>query len=124
MNKGRVLGRIQRRILTISIVLIVLVNTWYAMGVRFLSPGVQHVVGPAEVSVYLPTGGGALTDVLDSSHDFAKTGQRVAVYLRNDYCGRESEYGPSRITLLIVVIARLLWLLVGKLVPGEDPHRR
>lgn len=118
------MGRIQQRILTISIVLIVLVNTWYAVGIRFLSPGVQHEVGPAEVSVYVPTGSGVLTDVVDSSHDFAKIGQRVEVYLRNDYCGRESEFGPSRTTLLIVVIARLLWLFVGKLVPGEDPHRR
>ncbi|RDD83536.1 hypothetical protein DVJ77_02880 [Dyella tabacisoli] len=72
----------------------------------------------------MPTGGGVLTDVVDSSHDFAKKGQRVEVYLRNDYCGRESEFGPSRTTLLIVVIARLLWLFVGKLVPSEDSHRR
>lgn len=119
------MGRIQKRILTVAIVLVVIVNAWYALGVRFFSPGVQHEVGPADVSVYVPTERDVLTKVeRTGSHGFTDTGQRVAVYLRNNYCGKESEFGPSRTTLMIVVIARLLWLLVGKLVPGEDPHRQ
>lgn len=119
------MGRIQRRILTVATILIVIVNGWYALGIRFLSPGVQHEVGPADVSVYVPTERSVVTKVESTGmHGFADTGQRVAVYLRNDYCGKETEFGPSRTTLLIVVFARLLWLLVGKLVPGEDPHRK
>lgn len=119
------MGRIQKRILTVAIVLIVVVNAWYGLGVRFLSNSIQHEVGPAEVSVYVPTEGSVVTKVESTGiHGFADTGQRVAVYLHNDYCGTESEFGPSRTTLLIVVIARLLWLLVGKMVPGENPHRQ
>ena len=124
-ERGSALGRIQKRILTVATVLVVIVNAWYALGVRFFSPGVQHEVGPADVSVYIPTEGGLVTKVESAgSHGFTDTGQRVAVYLRNNYCGKESEFGPSRMTLMIVAMARLLWLLVGKLVPGEDAHRQ
>lgn len=119
------MGRIQKRIFKTAVILIVLVNGWYALGIRFLSNSVQHEVGPPEVSVYVPTERSTVTPVerIVSDH-FVSTGQQVEVYLRNDYCGTESEFGPSRTTLLIVLLAYLSWQLVGKLVPGEDPHRR
>lgn len=119
------MGRIQKRILTIATILVVTVNVWYGLGIRFLSNSIQHEVGPAEVSVYVPTEGNVVTKVESTGiHGISDTGQKVTVYLHNDYCGKESEFGPSRTTLLIVVIAMLLWLLVGKLVPGENPHRQ
>ena len=124
-RRGDVLGQIQKRILAVSIVLIVLVNGWYALGIRFFSNSFQHEVGPADVSVYVPTQHSVVTKVeAIGGHAFVDTGQRVAVFLRNDYCGKESEFGPSRSTLLIVVTAYLMWLLVGKLIPGEDSRRR
>lgn len=119
------MGKLRKRILPVATVLIVIVNAWYGLGVRFLSNSFQHEVGPAEVSVYLPTEGSVITNVESiRGRGFVDTGQRVAVYLHNDYCGRESEFGPSRTTLLIVGIAMLLWFLVGKLAPGGSPRRR
>ena len=103
--------------LTIGIAMILAFN---AVGSLPAIPhGVQHEVGPETVSVY--TSKGEPHEILTpvETHDasergFIDTGQKVQVYVRNDYNLDLSQYYPRWtfvITLCMVAIhlATLLW---------------
>lgn len=70
-----------KRILTVATVLTVILNAWYEFGVRVFSNGIQHEVGPAEVSVYPPAEGNAVTKVESiRAHGFVDTGEGVMIH--------------------------------------------
>lgn len=110
-----------RRVTLISaMALVVAINAWYATGIRYLSNSVQHAVEPVYASAYVADHDPQLAIPVQKIQgvSFKGTGGKVLFYIRNDYCG-VSEYTSSRLTLLIVALASLVWWVDGRRSKGK-----
>ena len=112
------MNKAQRIVLRGGLSAVVLVNLFYASGINYVSNGVQHVVASDVVSVYTPSESSTTATVpvqtlagKPPDVHFAATGQRVAVYLRNNYCASE---GSARPTLMLLAVAWLLFWFAGR----------
>jgi hypothetical protein len=103
------------------VILIVVINAWYATGLRFLSNSVQHAVEPVYAAAYVADHDPELAIPVQSivGASIRDTGAKVLFYIRNDYCG-VPEYTPSRLTLLIVALGGLIFWLVGTRSSGSN----
>lgn len=103
-------ARLQLCFLLLAIVALIGVNLPMAFPLFYRSvKGTQHAVGPDIVSVYLsaPDYSVPLVSVrqgasANPNESLAETGQRVSVYLRNNYREKEIYYAP-RLTLWIIL---------------------
>lgn len=106
----------QKRIVIAALTLISVVNVISASGLSSISNSVQHPIGPSYVSVYIIGKEAALSVVpvqRVTSNAFLDTGQRVSVYLRNDYCSADGWTAP-KLTLLIIAFSILFYLYAGR----------
>ena len=106
------MNRFQNIILRFGLTAIILVNIYYALGINYLSNGVQSPVGADAVSVY--SSGEILMPILtlEDPSEIKNTGQFVSVYLKHSYLAKENDH-PARLTLKIIGIAAVLYLLAG-----------
>jgi hypothetical protein len=105
----------QKITLRIAVILILIVNAWYATGLRFVANSPQHAVEPSYASAYVPDNNSQLAVPVQriDGTSIRNTGAEVLFYIRSDYCGI-SEYTCSRLTLLIVSVGGLIFWIAGK----------
>lgn len=103
----------QTATLLVACIAILAVNLPYALPSFY--KGAQQPVGSQLVAVYVPDpDSSALTvPVTNPRNGFSETGQRVSVYLRNDYRDDEIQLAP-RLTLALVLGFSFLYATVTR----------
>ena len=83
--------------------------------------GVQRPVGSEIVSVYVPNSDSSAVTVAITNprNNFADTGQRVAVYLRNNYRPVEIPHAP-RLTIALLLCFAIIYAIISR-VSSKQP---
>ena len=112
------LKKVQTATIAIALIAIIAINLPYVFP-RFYK-GVQHDVGSKTVSVYVfDSDLHALSvPVIDPNKNFAETGQRVSVFLRNNYRDDEIQH-PPRLTLAILLGFTIFYVIITRV--GKKP---
>ena len=112
----RVMRFLQNSILICGVILI----WWVNNSPGLIYKGLMHAIGPEVVTVYEPSslGGDPTIPVVHVGDPNTDTGQRVVVYIRNDYRDDEIQSAPRRTLKLLgfLVVIYSLVSLVGALV--------
>ena len=87
---------------------------WINISPGLIYKGLAHAVGPDVVQVYEPSalGGDPAIPVVHVGNPNTDTGQRVVVYIRNDYREDEIQSAPRR-TLKLLGFLVVIYFLVS-----------
>jgi len=110
------MNKAQKITLSIAFFAVLAVNLPYLIPHSYYYKGVQHGVGTPTVAVYVSDHDPSIptVPVVNPGNNFSETGQRVSVYLRNDYQDGEIRFAP-RLTLVLLLGFGILFAIITRI---------
>ena len=108
------MNSLQRTILRVGLVIVILVNIFYALGLNYVTNSAQHSVNSGAVAVY--SSGEQLVPIEDykATTGFTNTEQFVSVYLKHHYLTTISG-SVAKLTLAVIAITGLGYFVAGSI---------